>query len=464
MGASQSSYVREAVKELLIADEDVEETDEEIGRGQYSSVRIVKVNGLLCASKKLHKSYTDGKQQNDPMVQRFVEECMRMSKLRHPNIVQFMGVHFGKSPIPSLVMELMPTNLGSFLDDYRNVPNFVKNSILFDVSLGLLYMHKQNPPIIHRNLTVNSVLISNALHAKITDLGVAKVLDIKHSSHPPRMSISPGSSICMPPEACVEKPTYDSKLDIFSFGHMIVHVVIQRWPTPLPKLCCTELAEMKSVQRTEIQRRENYIADMGSGNPLQKLAVLCLQDKPNLRPTTAAVAQEMQHLFLETPPIYSNPVEILEALENQRTAAELKATVADLEYKLQLNQKELISKAATIQELRGQLGLPKSPKVIPRPIPRRRNLPPKENLPPVPRPRAATSGALSRPTRRGRSPSPTPPHPAAAPETNGQMHPKPHPRGFAYTTTPGAAKQPAVAADVQLAALLARQSDKLHDN
>ena len=355
------------MKELLIADEDVEETDEEIGRGLYSSVDVVKVNGLRCASKRLHKSYTDGGKQQpnpNPMVQRFVEECMRMSKLRHPNIVQFMGVHFGKSPIPSLVMELMPTNLGSFLEEYRNIPNYVKNSILFDVSLGLLYMHKQNPPMIHRNLTVSKVLISNALNAKITDLGVAKVLDIKHSSHAPRMSISPGSSICMPPEACVEKPTYDSKLDIFSFGHMVVHVVIQRCPTPLPELYYTDFAETERVQRTEIQRRENYIADMGSGNPLQKLAVLCLQDKPTMRPTTAAVVQEMEQLFLTTPPTYSNPVEILEALENQRIVPELKATVTDLELKLQLSQKELVAKAAALQELRGQLGLPKSPRVV----------------------------------------------------------------------------------------------------
>ena len=104
------------------------------------------------------------------------------------------------------------------------------------------------------------------------------------------------------------------------------------------------------------------------------------------------------------------------------------------------------------------------------PTPRRRNLPFKDDQgllqqPPVPRPRprAATAGAMNRPQQRGRSPSPTPPQPATAPETNGQMHPKPHPRGFTYTT-PGAAKQPAVAADAQLAALLARQSEKLHDN
>ena len=351
------------MKELLISDEDIKATDEEVGRGEYSNVNVVKVNGLRCASKKLHDSYADSKQQNDPMVQRFVEECMRMSKLRHPNIVQFLGVYFGKSPIPSLVMELMPTNLGTFLDDYRNVPNYAKNSILFDVSLGLLYMHKQNPPMIHRNLTVNNVLLSNALNAKITDLGVAKVLDIKHSSHQPRMSISPGSSICMPPEARVEKPTYDSKLDIFSFGHMIVHVVIQRAPIPLPELYYTDFNETERVQRTEIQRRENYIGDMGNGNPLQKIAVQCLQDKPTLRPTTETVVDEMELLFFNPPPPYSNPVEILEALENQRIAPDLKATVTDLDHKLQMKQRELIAKDATIQDLRGQLGLPKSPKV-----------------------------------------------------------------------------------------------------
>ena len=91
-----------------------------------------------------------------------------MSKLSHPNLVQFLGVCFERSPdgnrdIPILVMELLPMSLTQYLEKYDNIPRSIKNSILLDVSLGLLYLHNQSPPIAHRDLTANNVLLTSGL-------------------------------------------------------------------------------------------------------------------------------------------------------------------------------------------------------------------------------------------------------------------------------------------------------------
>ena len=48
--------------------------------------------------------------------------------------------------------------------------------ILDEVCLGLRYLHSRNPPIIHRDITPNNILLGVHLEAKITDLGVAKVV------------------------------------------------------------------------------------------------------------------------------------------------------------------------------------------------------------------------------------------------------------------------------------------------
>ena len=53
----------------------------------------------------------------------------------------------------------------------------VKLSILVDVSRGLWYLHSHNPPVIHRDLSPNNVLLTSQFVAKISDLGVAKVIE-----------------------------------------------------------------------------------------------------------------------------------------------------------------------------------------------------------------------------------------------------------------------------------------------
>ena len=68
-------------------------TDRELGHGSYATVLELEYMGLKCAGKKIHElllrqgdaSYT---------VCRFEEECQLLSQVCHPNIVQFLGVHF----------------------------------------------------------------------------------------------------------------------------------------------------------------------------------------------------------------------------------------------------------------------------------------------------------------------------------------------------------------------------------
>ena len=76
-----------------------------------------------------------------------------------------------------MVMELMDTSLTSFVKNKQsNISMETKISILYDVSLGLSYLHTRNPAIIHRDLSSNNVMLTSHLVAKIGDLGVAKII------------------------------------------------------------------------------------------------------------------------------------------------------------------------------------------------------------------------------------------------------------------------------------------------
>lgn len=342
MGASNSRFLRETLNDLIVDPSSVVETKENIGTGSYGEVVVVRVNGLRCACKKLHEALTSTITRENIVVHRFVKECETMSKLQHPHIVQFLGVHFGQSSIPSLIMELLPTNLGNFLEKYENVPSYVKHSVLFDVSLGLLYLHQYKPPIIHRDLTVNNILLTRSLKAKITDLGVARTLNFTHTQRQsPAMSICPGTQSAMPPEAFGNHPKYDAKLDIFSFGHIVVHVAIQRWPLPLEENYVDPVTN-EDLHRTEIERREEYILAMGSDNPLHDLAVSCLQNDPTQRPTTKKLVRKMEQIYAKTPPPYSDLMEAIQKIDD------LSARVNDLNCQIE-------EKNSVLQKLENQV-------------------------------------------------------------------------------------------------------------
>ena len=68
-------------------------TDREMGHGSYATVLELEYMGLKCAGKKIHELLLR-QGDNSYTVRRFEEECRLLSQIRHPNIVQFLGVYF----------------------------------------------------------------------------------------------------------------------------------------------------------------------------------------------------------------------------------------------------------------------------------------------------------------------------------------------------------------------------------
>ena len=113
----------------------------ELGHGSFATVLELEYMGLKCAGKKVHElllrqgdtSYT---------VRTFEQECRLLSQVRHPHIVQFLGVYFQQGVhTPILVMEFLQTNLTSCIEQYRILPKEISYSILHDVALGLSLIH-----------------------------------------------------------------------------------------------------------------------------------------------------------------------------------------------------------------------------------------------------------------------------------------------------------------------------------
>ena len=285
-----------------------------IGAGSYSTVIEVDYLGLKCAGKRIHQTLLTFGDATYP-VRRFQEECQLLSRIRHPNIVQFLGVHFEVgSKVPIMIMEFLHTNLTSCIEKYGILPSDISYSILHDVILGLHYLHSQTPPIIHRDLSSNNVLLTTYMNAKISDLGVARILDVS-----PRkacqMTEAPGTPAYMPPEVMMASPVYNSSVDTFSYGIMVIHVFSSKWPEPHLEQVCVKDGEM--VPFSEAERRENYLKIMGKDHPLMDLVLKCIHNDPKERADANAIKTVLASMVSQFPPLFSNRLEMIQFVKGK---------------------------------------------------------------------------------------------------------------------------------------------------
>ena len=337
-----------------------------IGAGAYGSVEEVAIPGAICAAKKIHEIFLDRSEIPAVEIRRsisqFVRECQLMSTLRHPHIVQFLGVcFFPGSRLPALVMERLQTSLHDLLDPVIDhpppfdapkpfFPLSLKCSILQNVSDGLAYLHEQSPPIIHRDLSARNVLLNSALVGKIADLGVARIVPCIRAAAA-TMTKAPGAGIYMPPEALEDKPEdenndeeqeetrakYDASIDVFSFGVVAIFTLSQTFPC---KLLAPNYREgRRHIARTELERRERYMrmiySKLRENHPLLQMIERCL-DFPENRPNICEVVHLLEQARAESRDEYMdmNKLELVQALHETPPRNQVRNTLCHIHFLL----------------------------------------------------------------------------------------------------------------------------------
>ena len=347
---------RERLKEHELTD--IDETGVEIGRGSYAVVLELHYRGLKCAGKKFHDYLV---QKEGPSRKKcLIDECVTLSKTKHPNIVQFIGVYYpAGSTVPTLVMEYLPTTLAVTIDTHKHLPEEISYVILEDVALGLYYLHGSKPQIIHRDLSANNVLVTDNMRAKISDLGVAKMLNITPQQKV-LMSKQPGTAAYMPPEAREEHPCYTTDIDIFSYGIMVMHVFCQEWPIPIDS---SDL--QPNDPDYEVKRRQKYLGKIGSEHQIWGLIMKCLSRAAS-RPDISRVLKKVREEKAKLEIYHGNKMKMVrerESLESDITRyiaqqkeqnlkiSQLESQLAELEKEKQLNHTEKENLETKIEKL-----------------------------------------------------------------------------------------------------------------
>ena len=235
----------------VIRKEEIELTGPELGVGGWATVTVAKFRGIKVAVKRIHNRVI-----SHHNLQLFQREMNMAARLRHPNLIQFIGATMEGEMM--IVMELMATSLRSQLEtDVYFPPNTVK-AISHDLACGLNYLHLIQPdPIVHRDISSANVLLEDLPHrmwrAKLTDYGSVNVVCPLHTRNP-------GSPAYSAPEA--SNPRLQSpKMDIYSFGALVLEMLTGRLPAPddRPGLLCQVRHEqlLHLIRRCLSERKED---------------------------------------------------------------------------------------------------------------------------------------------------------------------------------------------------------------
>ena len=264
--------------------------------------------GDICQVKYAGKSYAAqsfGVEWRDDLEQRLLQECNVWSKIRHPNIVQFIGLWRRKSSnsFPVIVTEKIQCSLRSLMDSDDGISKVNLLSVFGDVALGLWYLHVQSPPIVHGGIVPENVLLqfSSCGHcsrlqlqvAKITNVGMAKVMELDHSHGGEQ------KSACLPfisLEARNDNPLYKPSCDVFAFGSLIWCSAVTHNLLEQPKMSedpvaiQEQLKELKNNLKVSLEECENLKSWVGK----------CWRKVPNERPTIEQISEYLQSMNAQT--------------------------------------------------------------------------------------------------------------------------------------------------------------------
>ena len=299
--------------------------DQTLGIGSYGKVCKAKCDDLLCAAKLIHETLfvptahqliAPQREHRLPM-RRFEQECEFLSTIKHPNIVQYLGIYRDPDTgLPALLMELMDDSLTHFLESSpQPILYHIQVNICHNIILALSFLHSND--IVHRDLSSNNVLLISNVRAKVTDFGMARLGDQNPRATQLTFTMCPGTDVYMPPEAVQEESVYTEKIDCFSFGVITLQILTRQFPKPGNRRKEVEInhpgfpSGLVEVRISEVERRQNHIREIDPNHTLLQIALDCLKDKDVERPSAQQLCERVA--ALKEGPQYSESVRAVDA-------------------------------------------------------------------------------------------------------------------------------------------------------
>ncbi|XP_004302007.1 PREDICTED: serine/threonine-protein kinase EDR1-like [Fragaria vesca subsp. vesca] len=280
---SISSRVEQVFDDVDVSESEIPWEDlvigERIGLGSYGEVYHADWNGTEVAVKKFLDQDFSG-----AALAEFKREVRIMRRLRHPNVVLFMGA-ITRPPNLSIITEFLPR--GSL---YRiihrphcQIEERRRLKMALDVARGMNCLHSSNPTIVHRDLKSPNLLVDKNWNVKVGDFGLSR---LKHNTFLSSKSTA-GTPEWMAPEV-LRNENSNEKCDVYSFGVIL-------WELATLKLPWSGMNPMQVVGAVGFQNRRLDIPKEVDP-PVARIIWQCWQTDPNLRPSFSELTVALKPL------------------------------------------------------------------------------------------------------------------------------------------------------------------------
>ena len=256
----ETRHQEETESSWVVNRKEITTTQVVLGKGGWGEVKVAHFRGLKVAAKCLHEVIISPYNMSV-----FSREMNIASKIRHPNLLQFIGATTEGNPI--ILTELMPTSLRKELESGGLAyPAILIISV--DVACALNYLHLFKPhPILHRDVSSANVLllsIGNAWRAKVSDYGSANLQPLARTN-------TPGNPVYSAPESFNPRE-HSPAMDVFSYGVLLIEMMVCQFP--------------------EKEKRKDHIEAI-TRPALKDLIQRCLLENYRRRPTMADIIKEL---------------------------------------------------------------------------------------------------------------------------------------------------------------------------
>lgn len=168
----------------------------------------------------------------------FDREVGIMPRLRHENLVQFIGVASAERPFRIITEFCSGGCCFELLHncDHIELQWSQQLKMCTDVAAAMNYLHSFTPQIIHRDLKSLNLLLSTPVTGphdnplvKISDFGLSRMKDAGAEADWGKMTIAAGTCHWMAPEVFMGGE-YNEKVDIYSYAMILFEIICREIP------------------------------------------------------------------------------------------------------------------------------------------------------------------------------------------------------------------------------------------
>ncbi|XP_021815793.1 probable leucine-rich repeat receptor-like protein kinase At5g49770 [Prunus avium] len=268
----------------------------DVGAGGYGKVyRGILPTGQMVAIKRAKRDSMQGGPE-------FTAEVELLSRVHHKNLVSLVGFCLEQGE-QILVYEYVPN--GDLLDSLSGKSgirlDWLKRlKIILGAARGLAYLHElANPPIIHRDIKSNNILLDKDLTAKVADFGLSKSMADSGTDHVTTQV--KGTMGYLDPEYYMTQQLTE-KSDVYSFGVVMLELITARRPIEQGKYI-VRVVQMAMDKTKDLYNLQEVLDPyIGLGTELKgleifvDLAMSCVEESQDKRPRMGEVVKVIEKI------------------------------------------------------------------------------------------------------------------------------------------------------------------------